>query len=635
MNSQHLNKLAWIVTLLALSVVAVPLVLAGELPAEAQRIWAPTGDLIGTESHATLTYSAMDAYGSRDKLAEDWQRQEDSAGSGLFNWQKIFASGYRMGLRGAATSQSGDGLNGQFDLWGNRPGQFSYRIGYRSYDQFSDRTSEMRAATFGLPPAPPSLTVTPLLDWNRFDAVLRYRLATALTVSGGLRTWTRSGTQGSLLRGATGNAAPGLKGFDGTGAQEAWLGLGYTAGSLALDLVGALRTQAGSRAVGTDHTYNDDRASWRASLGANWTIATGTRIHGHGSVANLENKGGEVWQTNVLTPAGETKTNGGQLGLVQRLGQDLTLRLAAGFQSATTTAATTQDGTALQSVDRDRSRQDYRFDLTHTGLNRTRLDLAFRRQNSTREQVLVAGGSFATDQDKTRTSLVFKGRHRFSRTALLKLKAGWSSLDRDQTRNWDDATSHYWLADYTRDQVDLKVGLVTRPHRLVRLDLGYQLVDRAYETRAGQGATGSKNTHDANRGYANLNWTPRDWLNVYGLVSVGVETWDMGGVAIDNGMGTVNYDGTTWRYVPGAVIQVTPRLQIEAMYEGIRFEDTADTAGDLGVLKSDHDRSLVRLSWQAREKVRVSATYRRHEFAEQRWDNHIHDLYGLSVSGRF
>lgn len=72
----------------------------------------------------------------------------------------------------------------------------------------------------------------------------------------------------------------------------------------------------------------------------------------------------------------------------------------------------------------------------------------------------------------------------------------------------------------------------------------------------------------------------------------------------DAGMGTVNYDGTTWRYVPGVVAQVTKTIQAEAMYEGIRFKD-------------------------------VAATYRRHEFAEQRWDNYIHDLYGLSVTGRF
>ena len=46
---------------LALAVTAVSAV-AGEteLPAESQRIWAPTGDLIGLRSHVTGTYQGVD-----------------------------------------------------------------------------------------------------------------------------------------------------------------------------------------------------------------------------------------------------------------------------------------------------------------------------------------------------------------------------------------------------------------------------------------------------------------------------------------------------------------------------------------------------------------------------------------------
>ena len=89
---------------LALMVLLATTAIAGELPAEAQRIWAPTGDVIGTDNHATVTYTSTDAYGDLAKTGEDWQLQEDQFGSGLFNWQNIWANGYQMGLRGAATT---------------------------------------------------------------------------------------------------------------------------------------------------------------------------------------------------------------------------------------------------------------------------------------------------------------------------------------------------------------------------------------------------------------------------------------------------------------------------------------------------------------------------------------------------
>jgi len=633
MKTQPVCKLALRMAPLALLALLTTAVMADELPAQAQRIWAPTGDLIGTENHVTATFQVMDPYGDLAKIGEDWQLQEDKSGFGLFNWQHVAASGYQMGLRGAGGNGSGDGLTGHAELWGKRPGKFSYELSFRTFDQFSDRTSELRNAGFGLPPAPPALAETPLLEWKRSDAQLRYRLSSGFALQGGMRSVCRDGAKASLLRGATGSAVPNLKGFDSYASREVWIGLDYAAGDLAADLVGSFRMQDGDRAVGTDHAYNDDRSSWRASLGVNWNATARTRVMGFGSVAKLENKGSEVWQTNAMTPTGETKASGGQLGVIQRLNPDLTLRLAANFQKTTTEATAALGANPVQTVDRDRSRQEYRAHLTHTGLARTRLELGYRMRTSNREQILVDGETFTTDQDKTQNNLTFKARHRFSRQVSLKVQAGWSSLDREQTRDWDDPALKYWLDDYKRDQLDWKLGLQTRPHRLVRLDLGHQLVDRKFENQI---TSGVETTFKANRGYANLNWNPRDWLTVYGLVSVGVETNEMGGaVTPDAGMGTVNYDGTTLRYVPGVSAQLTSTLNAEAMYEGVRFEDKADTDGDLGVLSSDHDRFLGRLSWRAREKVTVSATYRRHEFAEHRWDNTIHDLYSLSLSGRF
>ncbi len=127
-TQQSLIKLALRLAPLALLALLTSAVCADELPAQAQRIWAPTGDVIGTENHVTATYQAMDPYGDLAKTGEDWQLQEDKSAFGLFNWQHLGASGYQMGARGAGGNGSGDGLTGHAGLWGKRPGKFSYEL---------------------------------------------------------------------------------------------------------------------------------------------------------------------------------------------------------------------------------------------------------------------------------------------------------------------------------------------------------------------------------------------------------------------------------------------------------------------------------------------------------------------------
>jgi hypothetical protein len=46
-------------------------------------------------------------------------------------------------------------------------------------------------------------------------------------------------------------------------------------------------------------------------------------------------------------------------------------------------------------------------------------------------------------------------------------------------------------------------------------------------------------------------------------------------------------------------------------------------------------RLLLRAGYDVGEKARVTASYRRQEFDENRWDDYILDIYSLSVSGTF
>jgi len=76
-------------------------------------------------------------------------------------------------------------------------------------------------------------------------------------------------------------------------------------------------------------------------------------------------------------------------------------------------------------------------------------------------------------------------------------------------------------------------------------------------------------------------------------------------------------------------------MQLEAHYEGVRFEDPGDALAEGNQLNSDLTRILTRASYQVSQKMKVTATYRRHEFDENRWDDYIMDLYSLSLSGKF
>ena len=143
-------------------------------------------------------------------------------------------------------------------------------------------------------------------------------------------------------------------------------------------------------------------------------------------------------------------------------------------------------------------------------------------------------------------------------------------------------------------------------------------------------------TWQAHRGMLNLNWIVHEKVTFYSMVSYGIEKYELSNDPVTNGtMGAVLYDGTTIRFMPGVNVQLLPKLNLEAMYEGIRFQDTGNESDNLNKIEADHDRMLARARYSINDKYAAAVTYQRREFFEHRWDNYIHDVYSVSLSGRF
>jgi len=624
-----------------------------ELPAQAQRIWAPAGDHIGLFSHLTATYQAFDRYGDLAKLAEDWQVGEDGAGEGLFAYHKLWENSYELIARGYGTTASGEGLSGRVGLSGGSPGQFSWNAEYRGFDFFSDRDSETRTPEFPYPPPPPALDPTPHLNWDRGEVGLGWHIADGFDLSLGFARDERNGTKASLGRGFgnLGESAPALR-ERATATSRFRVGADFATGAAAMDLGFEYAKSDGSRQLGDRRTETDDQELVRGQLGVRFDVTPRSRLEGHGSLAKLDNQPEVAWRSGSGAPDGETTSRTGVLAFVHAFDPDLVLRLSAGFRSHDTTAQIDQGDAVLYATDRDNNRQDYRAGMTYTGLPNTRLRATYRFRDTDRtettSQDALPGADAATrsqsvDEDRQDYDFAVRGTHRFSRQVKLKADFRWRRTESDPTYTWTTVSDDPWLyrmGPWDLERTDWRIGLPLRLSRTVVVDLGHQGIHQRLQREnreIPEELRYAETTWDATRGYANLNWLATDRLTFYGMASVGIETYelvDSSGPA--GGMAPQNYDGTTWRFTPGVNWQLLPRLAVEGMYEGIRFEEDADASvSTIQKLQSDHDRFLARVRWQASSKVALTATYQRLEFDENRWDDYIQDLYAFSVGGRF
>jgi hypothetical protein len=609
--------------------IAISLVLATapawaeELPAQAQRIWAPTGDEIGLSNHLTGSWQAMDAYGDRAKLAEDWQRGEKDAVTGLFGLRRVGSTGNVLTIRGFGTTEGSGNLMGSVGLWHEVPGRIAYSLERRGFDFFYDRDSERRSPSFPVAPPPPALGDTPRLKWDHVDAALKFHVAEGVNLSLAATSNRRSGDKASLARGATGSAVPGVKTFDTT-AKELRLGGAFTRGALAGDLALRLGQADGERATDDGFASVDEQKRYEGRLGVTYDVCAATRVLANGALYRIETSPAETHGPATTAIDGDTDVRTAQIGLIQRLGSGLNLRLCAMLQGQDTESIVGPLTDIDQSVDRQRSRQEYRVGLTHTGLPRTALKLQYRYRTTNLEETVVLGTPTTTlsrDQDRTVQDVALAARYTVSPSVKAKVRVNWKSEEIDQT-----------TGNYTRDRLDWQVSVPCRLGRTVLLDLGHQGLAQTYEMTV----DGVETTWDAIRGFANVNWLATDRVTVYGMAAVGMETYEIaGGLAPAADFAPFNYEGVTWRLTPGATVQLNSAWSVEGMYELVAFTENADESATIAALESDHDRILARARWQATKTSALTLTYQRREFDENRWDDTIHDLYAVSYSGRW
>jgi hypothetical protein len=635
------------ITVLGLALLAFALPALAEetvdLPAQAERIWAPTGDVIGVDSHGTATFQAKDPHGNEAKGAEDWQLVQKYSGQGLFGMFTTRENGASYWLRAYGDNAGTGGLVGKVDVGGNIPGQFKWNIDFREFDFFYDRTSEMRAPGFAAPPPPPELDALPKLNWRRGSLRLAYRLSDQFTVTGGYNVKHRRGEKGSLLRGFgnTGPSVPGRKLFH-TNTNEIWGGVGFATGSFGSDLNLTYSNTDGTRKLEGRHAYTDDQTRFNAKLGLSYQLSDKFKLVGHGATSKLENTGREAAGTSVYDVNGETTTNAGQIGLLARLGKSANLAASANFRNLDTDARTNLAADIQQATDRKRDSQDYRIGLNYHGLSKTSLRLDYRYGTSNLDQTEdVRGGAQTgdfqvTDQTRTQQDLSFRGRYRFGSSASIKASVAWRNQETDQKEPvLSDSPNQltFLMGDRNLERLRWELALRMRFGRWVRFDIGYQAIDQTFERKDFGMA---ESTWNANRGFSNLTWTPGGGiLDLYGMFSYGVEEYALTTDPVPTAnMNAIAYNGSTMRFTPGANLRLGKSLTLEGHYEGVRFEDTGND-DVIKKLQADHDRLRLRAGFDISSGTKLTASYTRNEFDENRWDDYIHHLYAVSVSGTF
>lgn len=618
---------------------------ASDLPAQAQRIWGPTGDEIGLANHAAIEFLINDDHGDQAKAAEDWALLGKSSATGLFNYQRRSERSHLLVFRGNGGNREGSGLAGDFSLASTAPGLYGARFTYSAHDLYYDRDSEMRAPAFVYPPPPPALAFTPHLSWQRAVFACRYQLNDGLQIQGGVSDLRRDGRKASLLRGGTAASAPQVQTVD-TRVAEIWVGGAYGSGPLACELRLSCQASDDIREYADRHAHDAERKLYRIRLAAAYDLSPDTRLLMHGGLSRLELLGREGWGAGRTAASdGDAEIQVGQLAVMSRLGQATTLRAAARFAAQQSDIRFDEGADILYAADRTGNRQDYRLVIDDANLPDTRVRLQYRLSKSSREDMAAQGDrpvwlpdrTQGLDQESTRHDLALRSRTRLGRQTRLKLGLEYTNLDVSQDRTARPAADDPWygiLGDHKRSRLAWDAALQLRPRRNLPLDVGYQGRDQTFERTTGDGAV--ETTWLAHRLFANVNWLAERRLTVYGMISYGKETYELTGVNAPAGtMGAFDYEGATLRFMPGAVLQLSRAFQLEGMLEMVRYENESNESARLDPVKADSDRTLLRLRWQATGSLAAAVTYRRHEFDENRWDDYIQDLYAVSVSGFF
>jgi len=290
-------------------------------------------------------------------------------------------------------------------------------------------------------------------------------------------------------------------------------------------------------------------------------------------------------------------------------------------------------GVMEQMTTRERASTDMGLLLTNNSFKKTRLRFDYRFRTTTLEETVsdATDKSQGIDQDRQSHRANLRAGVRVGRKTTLKADFGWRLLQVDQTRSGDKIL--YTMGNRKQNRLNWRLAVQTRPSQKVRLDFGARGHNQNFER---EDVDNVKTINQATQCFGGLNVFLNDRVTFMGTGSIGVEKYENeNGPAAGASMGPLTYEGTTLRLAPGLIVQATNSLEMEAHYEMVRFEDPGDAPDEGNQLNSDLNRVLLRAGYRVGENMKISATYRRHELDENRWDDYIMDLYSLSVSGRF
>ncbi len=614
--------------------------LAGDLPAQAQRIWAPAGDVIGNQNHLTATGMLNDDHGDAVKAGEELDIFGEYLGQGLFGWRHVMDNSHTLRARGLFDNHAGGGLAGDGMIASTSPGTYRATLSYHIHDLRYDRDAELRNPTFPTV-TPPQLAITPELEWRRGQAEVSYHVSSALDLRVGADDMRREGRKSALSR----RNPPDVQTVDSQSARF-WLGGTTRLGALAADLELSTTTSENDRTYRTGHIYADERDRYSASLDAAYDLSPAWRVLANGRMSRLEHTGSESGISNPGDTDGDTDSAAYQLAVLGRLGKATTVRASARLDVHDTEASLLGvNGDAVQyAADRERDRQQYQVVIGNRSLPRTSLKLRYRYTSGESNEIIGIGGrpghgletaSQSLDQESTRHDASLRVRTRLARHVKLTCSLRHSALEVDQDRTWDTDDDQPWfgvLGDHERDRTMWRLALQTRPSRRLPVDVGLRGFDQTFQRTGEEMAETQASMVGV---FANANWLATDRLTVFTMVTYGSERYELTGVEPVGSFEAFNVDATTLRLSPGAMVQLTECLQLEGWYEGVFFEDTGDESDSLNAIEADRDRLQVRARWQAMDRLAVTAGYARNELDENRWDDYIQHLWTLSAHTGF
>lgn len=629
----NMKRTSHMLVLLTALLVTAAVSFAG-LPAQEANIWAPTGDLVGKTNHGTVTMTVLDGYGFEPKASEDWQLNDKYSSSLLFGWHTAGENGQLVSLRSFGGNRLDGNIGGHLTFATVQPGRWGFAFDYRGFDHHYDTTSEMRAASFA-GTMPPMLDMEPGMNWNRANFTMKYHVNSAWHIDGGFGRMNRSGDKSSLARGAIGSAVPALRVIDNR-TNSIWMRVNYARKAMAAKVRFEMRDTDGMRSHDAPHSYVDDQKLWNLTADASYDVNANTRVLAGGQFAKLENTQTEQLGSTSYAPDSEAKTTAGQLGVITKLGKATTVKLTGQFKKQDTEGQTLNDDLSIaQGMTRDRNSTLFQAKVATMAMDNAKVQVHYKYSKSDLEEIValdnlpgVATDFQTTDQERTKQNAGFKLRYRFNRKAYLKGSLGWTKTEITETSVGEDIL--YKMGDRDLNQLKYELALGLKPTGDLRLDLGLQAIDQTYDRLDEEVET----TWATQRGYVMANWTVMPKLSILASASLGVDKYELtDGPVATSAMSPLMYEGTTLRYAPGVVYSFNDKLTLEAIYEGINFEDEGDD--EANKLTSDSSRFLVRAGYDVGDEARLTASYRRQEFDENRWDDYILDIYSLSVSGKF